>query len=64
MLFRSMAVLVMQVVGVTIVMQTVSTLAYLLITFVSTFVLIYEIRKMTDKYLLTGERWSHGELNS
>jgi len=60
----TVAVLVMQIVGVTIVVQTVSTLAYLLITFFSTIVLFYEIRKMTVKYLLTTERWNHGELSS
>jgi len=55
------AVFIMQTTGYAIYLQTVNTLAYLLIIFFSTIVLIYETRKMTDKFLSTTERWSHCE---
>ena len=60
----TVAVIVMQMAGFIVFLQTVNTLAYLLITFFSVIVLIYEIRKMSDKYLLTTERWSHCESSS
>lgn len=59
------AVFIIQITGLAIILQTVSTLAYLFITFFSAIVLICETRKMTNKYfLLTTERWSNCGFNS
>ena len=58
------AVLIMQITGFAVILHTVNTTAYLLITGFSTVILICETRKMQDKYfLLTTERWSHYGFN-
>ncbi|MCL5981025.1 MAG: hypothetical protein M1571_00610 [Firmicutes bacterium] len=58
------AIILVQMAGFMVFLQTVNTWAHLLITFFSVIVLIYETCKMTDKYLLTTERWSHCESGS
>jgi hypothetical protein len=58
-------VLIMHTTGFADILQTVNAAAYLLITFFSAIILIYETHRMTDKYfLLTMERWSHSGFNS